>query len=103
MRMMVFFDLPMEKSKQRKAYTKFLKELKKQGFLMLQKSVYIKLSINLANVDVTRKNIKKILPSEGNVFLLVITEKQFSSIEYLLGDFKTNQLNDEERVVEIWN
>lgn len=101
MRMMVFFDLPMEKSKQRKAYTKFLKELKKQGFLMLQKSVYIKLSINLANVDVTRKNIKKILPSEGNVFLLVITEKQFSSIEYLLGDFKTNQLNDEERVVEI--
>lgn len=101
MRMMLFFDLPMEKSKQKKDYVKFLKELKKQGFLMLQKSVYTKLSINQANVDITRKNILKILPAEGNVFLLVVTEKQFTSIEYLLGDFKTNLLNSEERIVEI--
>lgn len=101
MRLILFFDLPMEKEKHKKAYQKFRKEIKKQGFIMLQKSVYIKLSINQANVDATKKNIKSILPAEGDVFLLIVTEKQFSAIEYLLGDFQSDYLNTEERIVEI--
>ena len=45
MRLVLFFDLPVIKTSQRKAYTKFVKDIKKIGFYMLQESVYIKMCL----------------------------------------------------------
>ena len=41
MRILVFFDLPVTTGEERRAYTKFRKFLIKDGFLMLQESVYL--------------------------------------------------------------
>ena len=46
MRLMVFFDLPVETAMQRKEYRLFRKFLIKDGYLMLQESVYAKLVVN---------------------------------------------------------
>ena len=42
MRVLVMFDLPTETSLQRKNYRKFRKTLIKNGFIMMQESVYVK-------------------------------------------------------------
>ena len=48
MRLLVFFDLPVETVSQRKDYRLFRKHLIKEGYLMLQESVYAKLVTNEA-------------------------------------------------------
>jgi CRISPR-associated protein Cas2 len=47
------------------------------------------------------KQVKEILPKEGYVAILTITEKQFASIEYLLGEPDTDVVTTDERVVVI--
>ena len=58
MRMIVFFDLPVLTSKQRRDYRDFRKFLLKSGFLMLQESVYCKLVQNPVVADVLQTNIR---------------------------------------------
>lgn len=84
MRILVFFDLPTETSKDRKVYSKFRKFLIKEGFVMMQESVYVKLVLNNSVANAVREKIEKNKPSKGLVQLLVITEKQFNSMEYIV-------------------
>ena len=42
MRMLCMFDLPVELSDERKAYREFRKNLIKEGFIMMQYSVYVR-------------------------------------------------------------
>ena len=44
MRVVIFFDLPMKTAVERKAYTEFRKNLIKEGFLMIQESVYVRVA-----------------------------------------------------------
>lgn len=60
MRMIVFFDLPVLTSKQRRDYRDFRKFLLKSGFLMLQESVYCKLVQNPVVADVLQTSIEDI-------------------------------------------
>ena len=102
MRLILFFDLPVEKSAQRKAYRHFIKDIKTFGFYMVQKSVYVKMSIDMQAVNSTIEKIKKISPKEGNISVLSITEKQFAGIEYILGENKTDVINSDNRIIELW-
>ena len=81
MRVLVFFDLPTETSRDRKIYSKFRKFLIKEGFIMMQESVYSKLTLNNSITNAIREKNK---PPKGIVQMLVITEKQFSSMEYIV-------------------
>lgn len=99
MRILLLFDLPMVTSKELKSYRKFVKEIKKEGFYMLQESVYVKLAINQQVVNSVKNKINKYLPDNGNIMLLTITEKQFSSIEFLLGKNTTDVVNSTDRMV----
>ncbi len=101
MRSILFFDLPVEKDAQRRAYTKFVKNLKKSGFCMLQESVYVKLDMDSQSADSTKEKVKKILPKEGFIAMLRITEKQFSGMDFLIGYSDTDVLMDDKRVVEL--
>ena len=84
MRILVFFDLPTETSKYRKIYSRFRKFLIKEGFIMMQESVYSKLALNNSITNAIRDKIEKNKPPKGIVQMLVITEKQFSSMEYIV-------------------
>ncbi len=95
------FDLPVETSAERRAYTKFVKFLSKEGFVMFQKSIYVKLSINDASVSLLEKTVKNNVPKEGTISMLTITEKQFNDIVVLLGDFSSDVIMTTDRVIEL--
>ena len=58
MRMLLFFDLPMVESQDRREYTRFHKYLIKSGFIMLQQSVYAKLLLNSTAVVMAAENVR---------------------------------------------
>lgn len=101
MRSILMFDLPVETAKQRRAYRQFVKFIKKQGFIMFQESIYVRLSINSSAVENLKKKIEDNVPSEGNVSMLTVTEKQFNDIDFFLGEFQTDIINSDQRVVEL--
>ncbi len=101
MRLMVFFDLPMTSDKNVRDYTRFHKFLVKNGFIMLQKSVYSKLVINNVTSGSVRKKVYENIPPKGIVTLLEITENQFSSMEYLVGEAPQLVIDSMDRIVEV--
>lgn len=84
MRILVFFDLPTETAKDRKNYSQFRKFLIKEGFIMMQESVYAKLVLNDSITNSIKDKISKNKPQKGIVQMLIITEKQFNSMEYIV-------------------
>lgn len=101
MRMLVFFDLPTETASDRRVYRRFRKMLIQNGFLMLQESVYCRLVLNASAQYAISEVIRRNKPSNGIVQLLTITEKQFSKIEYITGEFSSDVIDSDERLIEI--
>ena len=99
MRVLVFFDLPVTTSENRRAYTNFRKFLLKNGFLMLQESVYCKLALNSTAVNAIVENIHKNKPEEGVIQLLTVTEKQYAKMDIIIGELKSEVLDSDERLV----
>ena len=99
MRILIFFDLPVETAKDRKIYSKFRKLLINEGFIMMQKSVYTKLALNNSIANSIKEKIYKNKPKIGIVQMLTITEKQFSSIEYITGKKDSDILDNTERMI----
>lgn len=99
MRILVMFDLPSVTSLEHREYVKFRKSLIKSGFLMLQESVYCKIVSNSAMGEAVVDNIKKNKPNSGLVQVLKVTEKQFSKMEYIVGQGKSDVLDTDERLV----
>lgn len=98
MRMMLFFDLPMTTDKDLKNYQKFSKFLKNNGFIMMQYSVYTKIVMTSHNVNYYKKKVYKNAPYHGNVRILVLTEKQYNSMELVVGNKSyTEEFNDDSR------
>ena len=79
--MIVFFDLPVKTKNERREATRFRNFLMNDGYHMLQFSV----CNGLDTVEKHRVRLKQNLPNHGAIRMLVITEKQYSSIEILLG------------------
>lgn len=86
MRLLVFFDLPVDTALQRKQYRQFRKYLINEGYLMLQESVYAKLVINEGAAGAAVMRLRKYRPPNGLVQVLKVTEKQFSTMEYITGN-----------------
>jgi CRISPR-associated protein Cas2 len=99
MRVIVFFDLPVKTALERKAYTRFRKYLMRSGFMMMQYSVYCKLALNMTAANVIMENVRQKKPKRGLIHMLVVTEKQFSRMEIVLGEFRTEVINSDERLV----
>lgn len=76
----VFFDLPTETKKQRKSASQFRKYLLKDGFTMMQFSVYLRHCASSESADAHEKRVKSFLPNLGKVSILRITDKQYGHI-----------------------
>ena len=101
MRILVFFDLPSESASERRAYTQFRKYLIKNGFMMLQESVYCKLAANQTIVNAQIESLRKNKPPDGLVEVLTITEKQFARMEFIVGSRQGDIVDSDERYVEL--
>lgn len=99
MRIIVMFDLPVETAKNRRDYVLFRRFLIKSGFLMMQESIYCKLAQNATAADNIVENVRRNKPAEGLVQVLKITEKQFSKMEYIVGESQKQVLDTDERMV----
>lgn len=99
MRVIVFFDLPTISSENLREYRKFRKFLISEGFVMMQESVYTKLALNSTASGLIKERVRLNRPKEGLVEMLVITEKQFSSMEYVTGSKIEEVENSEKRLI----
>jgi len=101
MRVVIFFDLPMLTKTELRQYSKFRKYLIGQGFIMMQKSVYSKLTLNGSSSETVITNLKKNLPKTGLVQSLIITEKQYQNIEFMVGEGYKETIDTQQRLVII--
>lgn len=99
MRMIVFFDLPVETSAERREYARFRKYLIKSGFMMIQESVYCKLMLNQTAVNAMIENVRKHKPPSGLVQVLTVTEKQYARMEYIVGSYDGDIISSDERFI----
>lgn len=100
-RIIVFFDLPTETLVDRRNYSRFRKLLLRAGFFMMQESVYSKLVLNSTVSESFKNLIRREKPPKGLVQILTITEKQYASIENIVGEVVTNVINSTERCIDV--
>lgn len=91
MRLIVFFDLPVKTSSDRKSYRLFRKYLISKGFFMIQYSIYTKILYNRDQATHIKNNIRNNVPSKGNVRIMLVTEKQYASMEVILGGISNQE------------
>lgn len=96
------FDLPSIELYEKKEYLFFRKSLFRFGYSMIQFSVYVKCINTVTKIDQEVAKIKKILPSQGNVRMISVTEKQYLNMFVLLGNKKVDEIyNNSERYIKI--
>ena len=79
------FDLPVNDKKSRRAYTQFRKALLKQGFTMMQYSIYAR-QVPREEADLSlRRRVRLSLPDVGQVRLMSITDRQFAKMDVFIG------------------
>ena len=88
----VFFDLPVVTKKERKIASQFRKNLMKDGFVMLQYSVYIRHCASYESQTVHVKRVKSIVPETGMVSILSVTDKQYGDIVNFWGKKKKKKV-----------
>lgn len=79
------FDLPVKTKKDRRNYTRFRKALIREGFLMLQFSVYARYCRSEDTADWFRLRVQGELPPKGQVRLLSVTDRQFGKMAVYFG------------------
>jgi CRISPR-associated protein Cas2 len=81
----VFFDLPVTLKKDRKAASRFRKDLLKDGFSMMQFSVYNRHCASKESANVHIRRVKGFVPERGQVSILQVTDKQYGDIMNFWG------------------
>ena len=99
MRLVIFFDLPVETSAQRREYRRVRKFLLRSGFVMMQESVYSKIVLNATAAAAVRENIRKHKTAEGLIEMLLVTERQFERMEIIVGEAQNLVIDSDERLV----
>lgn len=90
---LVLFDLPTETKRQRKAASKFRKDLLEDGYTMFQFSIYLRFCPSMENAKVHIQRAKNALPKEGKVGIIAITDKQWERMELF---YQAKQVKKEE-------
>lgn len=85
MRLMVLFDLPVTTKTNRRCYSQFHKFLAKDGYVMMQFSVYTRIVNGPDGLNKHLARLQANLPPKGHVRAMSITEKQYESMLFLVG------------------
>lgn len=99
MRLMIMFDLPMETAEERKEYRNFRKKLINEGFLMIQFSVYERVCVTRQAAKFLESRVRKFVPTGGVVQALMVTEKQYNDMHFLVGKPIEDVRNTSDRTV----
>lgn len=100
--LVVMFDMPTQTPKERKRYQWFHKELQKEGYFMMQYSVYAKV---FASIETARNGQKKISSfvkkniKKGNIRMMQFTDKQFGDMELIVGEVPQREQEAHEQLL----
>ena len=65
----------------------------------MQESVYSKIVLNSQQAELLLERVRKKAPKKGLIQVLTITERQYSNIEYVIGESNSKIINSEDRLV----
>jgi CRISPR-associated protein Cas2 len=95
MRVLVLFDLPSVEKEEKRIYSKFRKELLKDGFTMMQYSIYMRFCRNVQDANKHIEKVCKLAPKDGHIRILSITENQYEEMVVVIGE-----LSDTEKTIK---
>ncbi len=93
---LVFFDLPVGTTEERKAASNFRKNLLRDGYMMVQFSVYARPCGTADRVDTQIRRLKSKIPSKGEVRGLLISDAQWGRMIII----RSQQKVDSEKMPE---
>ena len=82
------FDLPVDSRQARRQYALFRKALLKDGFAMMQFSVYIRHCASRENAEVHMQRVEAAVPADGEVRVITITDKQYERMRIFWGKLR---------------
>ncbi len=82
---LVLFDLPVKTKAERRRATAFRKGLLREGYIMLQFSVYAAHCESAEHGLARRNTVRGLLPLAGQVRMLAVTDRQFSDMQSYVG------------------
>jgi len=85
---LTMFDLPTDTKRARKAYAQFRKGLLSDGFTMMQYSVYARHCPSEENAHVHILRVERMVPDDGEVRILLFTDKQFERMRIFWGKMR---------------
>ena len=91
MRLLVFFDLPVKTKTERRHATQFRNFLIKDGFYMIQFSLYGRICNTIESAKLHESRVCLQVPQMGSVRALIVTEKQYASMSILTGEIKPKE------------
>lgn len=94
----IFFDLPTTTEKERKAAAQFRKALEKDGFSMMQYSVYVRHCPSKENMNVHIARVRASMPPSGLTSILSVTDKQFGEIRNFWGKVEQAKLTTPQKL-----
>ena len=97
--LLIVYDLPVETSDERRNAQRFRKNLISQGFISLQKSVYVKLIHNDSMAESEILQIKEISPKEGTINVIPMSLNVFRAMQTLCGEPFNQSLFSDDIVV----
>lgn len=97
----VMFDLPVLSDEDKKKYNEFRRFLLKDGYNMLQFSIYSRLCPNFDATYVYLDRLQKAAPTNGSVRVMVVTNKQFTEAKVLTGrkSYQEKRINKNQLVL----
>lgn len=95
----VFFDLPVLTKPERRTATRFRNFLLKDGYMMIQFSVYARICNGQDRVEKHVQRLNTNIPQKGSVRVIQITDKQYERMKILVGTKKNNEKAKSEQLV----
>lgn len=100
MYLLVMFDLPTQTEIERKSYAKFRKSLLKDGFIMIQYSIYLRICKSNFSAESHILYIMKKIPKYGEVRILKLTDNAYNSMLILKKSEKNKGTNEEKLMTQ---
>lgn len=83
--LVAMFDLPVDSPANRRNYARFRAALLKDGFMMLQFSVYARHVASEEAATAHRRTVRAVVPALGQVRVMAVTDQQFARMEVYYG------------------
>ncbi|MGL4367184.1 MAG: CRISPR-associated endonuclease Cas2 [Brevinemataceae bacterium] len=97
----VLFDLPVTTKSERKRATHFRKALLKDGYIMIQFSVYARPCGDWIRLEKHRKRLEFMIPPQGSIRTLPITDRQFQNMQEMINSSKFEENKEHQNCEEL--